>query len=1014
MSDSKPTYEDLIKENQKLRKLILEKTAIDVTLLDSSIEFPVNKEMDQDDQELLKVREISQENEYNLIRGQQIASLGNWKLDVATMEVSGSQEFLKIFEIDSEELSIDSFANVVHPDDREFDLKHIKEGIEKGIPWDIEYRLLFKDGRIRWINAIGEPQLDENKEVCSIIGIVQDITERKIITEKLEQSEERISSIIKHSNEGISITNEEGKVIIWNYALELLTGINASETINKYIWDVKLLFLPEELRTEKARKQYEIVIRELLLTGKSDFLNKSIEREYFKPNGDKVFINGIVSVIKTAKGFLLVSTSSNITEQKKAEEALNKSTKLLNESQSIAKLGGWELDIETDELFWTAETYRIHDTSPEEFNPTIDAGVSYFLPESRLIISKAIEEAISKGESYNLELDTFTTKGRLIKIRTTCEPTIVNDKAVRLTGIFQDITEKKKIEKQLEESNELFRLAFNQQFQFMAVLSPEGRILQISDLPLEQQGGEREVVIGNFFWEMPTWQHSSEMQNKIKDQVLLASKMKEPLITEDSFTTIDGKLNTAQAAYTAIYNDDNSLIYILVQATDITDAKKLEDEMKESLVREKLLADIVRESVVGIAIGYPDGKLGMCNNAYQKITGYSEEELKIIDWNTVLTPPKWEKYEAAKLQELHKTKKPVKYEKEYIRKDDSIVPVELIVNPRFDSSGEVEYYFAFVIDIIDRKETEAKLIESRSRLDLALEGANAGLWSWNIKTGEDLLDERWCAILGYTKDEVKQHVSSWESLMHPDDKERVSEVLNAHFEDENNEFRAEYRMKCKNGRWKWILAVGKIVKRDINGEPEHMTGIILDIEEQKLAEEKNRNIEESLQNTFDISPSIICKVNVDSGYFIEVNKAVTRILGYSIAEFKSKQIIDFIHPDDKEKKNNMGEEQLLGKNAVSFENRYLCNDGSYKWMSWYATKPNDDNIVTAVASDVTNRKNAELELSKYRDNLEEIVKERTLNLEDKNEELERFNDLFVDREFRIKELKDEVNKLKNS
>ena len=91
----------------------------------------------------------------------------------------------------------------------------------------------------------------------------------------------------------------------------------------------------------------------------------------------------------------------DITDRKKNEDELRVSQQLLEASQSIAKLGGWELDLTTNTLYWTAETYRIHETSPSEFNPTVDAGVGYFLPESRQMISEALKNAIEKKEIRN-------------------------------------------------------------------------------------------------------------------------------------------------------------------------------------------------------------------------------------------------------------------------------------------------------------------------------------------------------------------------------------------------------------------------------------------------------------------------------------------------------------------------------------------------------------------------------------------------------------------------------------
>ena len=149
----------------------------------------------------------------------------------------------------------------------------------------------------------------------------------------------------------------------------------------------------------------------------------------------------------------MLGASFDISERKSSEQELIVTSQLLQETQAISKVGGWELNLETGELYWTDETYRLHDTSPEEFNPSVDAGVSFFLPDSREKISLAIEQAIEHGINYDLELETLTTKGRKIDIRTTCHVTQVNGKSVRLTGIFQDISEQKAIQRKLELTN---------------------------------------------------------------------------------------------------------------------------------------------------------------------------------------------------------------------------------------------------------------------------------------------------------------------------------------------------------------------------------------------------------------------------------------------------------------------------------------------------------------------------------------------------------------------------------
>ena len=161
----------------------------------------------------------------------------------------------------------------------------------------------------------------------------------------------------------------------------------------------------------------------------------------------------VVEWQKNGKPKRMLGTHLDVTERKNRERERIIANQLLQESQKVAKVGGWELNLETGLLYWTAETYRIHEADPAEFDPSVDAGVDYFLPESKEIISQALDRAINHGENYDLELETFTTKGNKIDVRTTCNVTQKNGAAIRLTGIFQDITEQKNAQRKLETSH---------------------------------------------------------------------------------------------------------------------------------------------------------------------------------------------------------------------------------------------------------------------------------------------------------------------------------------------------------------------------------------------------------------------------------------------------------------------------------------------------------------------------------------------------------------------------------
>lgn len=148
--------------------------------------------------------------------------------------------------------------------------------------------------------------------------------------------------------------------------------------------------------------------------------------------------------------------------------------------------------------------------------------------------------------------------------------------------------------------------------------------------------------------------------------------------------------------------------------------------LQEARREKEYLSDLLEQAAQPFAMGYPDGRLGRLNRAYEELTGYSAAELRTLDWSATLTPPEWHELEKQKLDQLNTTRQPVRYEKEYIRKDGSRVPVELLVHLKCDAFGNPEYYYSFVTDLTERRQTEQAVRASeerfRSAMDNMLEG----------------------------------------------------------------------------------------------------------------------------------------------------------------------------------------------------------------------------------------------------------------------------------------------------
>jgi PAS domain S-box-containing protein len=165
--------------------------------------------------------------------------------------------------------------------------------------------------------------------------------------------------------------------------------------------------------------------------------------------------------------------------------------------------------------------------------------------------------------------------------------------------------------------------------------------------------------------------------------------------------------------------------WLATHCGQILDTLRLQDQLRRTAEQNRLLSDLLERSDQPFGIGYPDGRLGFINPAFERLTGYSRKELEAMDWANVLTPIQWRSGERARLEELQGTGQPVRYEKEYIRKDGSLVPIELLVHLIKDDQGQPLFY-SFITDISERKRAESAIRRNEARWNSALENLAEG------------------------------------------------------------------------------------------------------------------------------------------------------------------------------------------------------------------------------------------------------------------------------------------------
>ncbi|MGB0429780.1 MAG: PAS domain-containing protein [Bacteroidia bacterium] len=238
--------------------------------------------------------------------------------------------------------------------------------------------------------------------------------------------------------------------------------------------------------------------------------------------------------------------------------------------------------------------------------------------------------------------------------------------------------------------------------------------------------------------------------------------------------------------------------------------------------------------------------------------------------------------------------------------------------PILDSNGEIIKFQGILQDIHKIVLQEQKLIETKTQLDLALEGAGLGLWDWNLETNKVTFDKRWCNMLGLKYEETKMELSTWQKRVHPVDIDQTLKDIDEYLDGGTDHYENIHRMKHANGRWVYIMDRGRVSERDNNGKPTRFTGTHLDITESKLLDQKLRQNQYFIEVAQDVAQIGSWRVELpnklvwsDNAYKIFEQDPEK---GTSIALFDS-----LVHPDDLQKMQQATEDALkTGNYSITY------------------------------------------------------------------------------------------------
>ncbi|MEO8681613.1 MAG: PAS domain S-box protein [Vicinamibacterales bacterium] len=225
------------------------------------------------------------------------------------------------------------------------------------------------------------------------------------------------------------IDPETQRLLEFNDAACRQLGYTREEFSGLRIADFEASQTPDEIRAH---------IQEALLTGIAEF-----ETLHRTKTGQKRHVRVWAKTIDLDGYTVFQVVFRDITEYRQVETALRHSVDLLDHTGQLAKVGGWELDLETQVLRWTREVYRIHEVEPD-YQPTVAEAIHFYGSEAQPIIRSAVEAAIDAGTPFDLELPLITARGRRIWVRSHGAAERRDGRTIRLSGAFQDITEQRR------------------------------------------------------------------------------------------------------------------------------------------------------------------------------------------------------------------------------------------------------------------------------------------------------------------------------------------------------------------------------------------------------------------------------------------------------------------------------------------------------------------------------------------------------------------------------------------
>ena len=888
----------------------------------------------------------------NIIEG---TRAGTWEWNVQTGETVFNEQWAKIIGYTPDELkpmNISVWEKYAHPDDLEQSNNLLQRHFAGELPYyDYECRMKHKDGSWVWVQDRGRviTRTVDGKPLM-MYGTHSDINERKKSENALKESEANLSAIFNATDESVILISADETIISLNDTAAKRMTQPMHELIGQKVCD---LFPPEVVMRRMP------MIKQVTETGESLIFED-------QRNGHWL-MNHIYPILDQAgKVSRMAIFARDITEQKQAEKALQDSEsqyRLLAENVTDVI---WVQDLETGKFRFVSPSFERLFGYTVEY--ALETGVENLMtPDSLEYMRNAVPGRIERftngyREIFADELRYVHKNGSIIWVKTNSK-IILNPYSGRLeaTGVMHDITERKRVQDDLSESEARFRRLFESASLAIFQTTPDGKVISVNPAFVKMFGYNSQDEVKNKISNVsidlfadPT--RRSEIIRLLEINPELSSF--ENIYRRKDGSTFVGWLNVSR-----INDQDGRFDHMEGFIEDITQRKLAEEAvLKSKLQYDKLAANIP----VGVYVLHSkaDGsfKLDYASPRMAEMLGLSVEGL-LNDASLVYESiyPDDRALFAQLNQDGIRLKKTFDWTGRILT-DGKISWLRVTSSPEVLEDGDVLWH-GLVVDITKEKLAEDAINEAHNRLLKITSHVPGVVYQYRLNPDGSscfpFASEGISKIYGMSAEEVRKDASKVFARIHPDDLPGVAASIQTSATDLLPWYR-EYRGKFDDGTVRW-LSGNAVPQRETDGSV-LWHGFISDITERKQAEQVLKQSESRFKNLFDYHSAIMLLVEPVTGSIIDANDAAEHFYGYSKSLLKTMNIHELNVLSEKEVKYER--EKARNRNLNYFVFQHKLASGEERTVEVHSSPIDfqEKQILFSIIHDITDRKLAENKL----------------------------------------------------